>query len=132
LIIRKLISAIAACILVMFISLLIDPSGFVIMIGMYLFPILLIYGLPSSILSDFLTKKLEGIVRGGVALATHLLLAIVFVQTFFVISGEGWEPVNFFLLISLLSSFLFWSVDEFLKSNMIKQIRAKIDDLKIY
>ena len=51
---------------------------------------------------------------------------------FFVINGEGWEPVNFFLLISLLSSFLFWSVDEFLKSNMVKQIRTKIDDLRIY
>ena len=116
----------------MFISFLIEPSGFVIMIGMYLFPILLIYGLPSSILSDFLTKKLKGVLRGGVALATHLLLAIVFVQTFFVISGEGWEPVNFFLIISLLSSFLFWSVDEFLESNIVKQIRTKIDDLKIY
>ena len=131
-IIRKLVSAIAACILVIVIFFLIEPSGFVLMIGMYLFPIFLIYGLPSSILSDFLTKKLEGVVRVGVALATHLLLAIVFVQTFFVILGEGWEPVKFFLLISLLSSFLFWSVDEFLKSDIVKQISKKIDDLKIY
>lgn len=102
LIIRKLVSALFSCILVMFIFFLIEPSGFVIMIGMYLFLILLLYGLPSSILSDFVTKKLKGMVRGGLALVIHLILATAFVMILFTYA-EGWEPVNFFLLLSLLS-----------------------------
>ncbi|MFC4408839.1 hypothetical protein ACFOZY_00175 [Chungangia koreensis] len=129
--IRKLVSSIVACILVMLISFLIEPSGFVIMIGMYLFPILLLYGLPSSIISDYVTKKLKGIVRGGVALVIHLLLAAVFVLILFIF-GEAWVPVKVFLLFSVASSFLFWSIDKFLKSTIVKQIRLKIDDLKIY
>ncbi len=130
-IIRKLVSAIVACIMVMFIYFLIEPSGFVIMLGMYLIPILLVYGLPSSILSDFVTKRIKGVIRGGIALVIHLLLASVFVLILFNY-GEAWVPFNLFLLLSLVSSFLFWSVDEFLKYNKAKQIRKKIDDLKIY
>lgn len=119
-IIRKLVSAIVACIMVMFISFLIEPSGFVIMLGMYLFPILLVYGLPSSILSDFVTKRMKGVIRGGIALVIHLLLASVFVLILFNY-GEAWVPFNLFLLLSLVSSFLFWSVDEFLKSKKLNK-----------
>ena len=130
-IIRKLVSALFACMLVMFISFLIEPSGFVIIIGLYLFPILLFYGLPSSILSNYVTKKLKGIKRGGTALLIHLIFAAVFV---IVILNyvEDWAPVNFFLLLSLGSSFLFWGFDELLKSNKAKQICMKIDDLKLH
>ena len=129
--IRKLVSTIVACVLVMFISFLIESSGFVIMLGMYLFPILLLYGLPSSIVSDVVTKNLKGVVRGGIALVIHLLLASLFVLICFMY-GEACLPVNIFLVFSLISSFLFWSVDEFLRSTVIKQIRTKMDDLKIY
>ena len=129
--IRKLVATIVACVLVMLLSFIIEPSGFVIMIGMYLFPILLLYGLPSSIVSDVVTKNLKGVVRGGIALVIHLLLASLFVLICFMY-GEAWLPVNLFLVFSLISSFLFWTVDEFLRSTVVKQIRTKIDDLKIY
>lgn len=117
--------------LVMFISFLIEPSGFVIIIGLYLFPILLFYGLPSSILSNYVTKKLKGIKRGGTALLIHLILAAIFVIVILNYE-EDWAPVNFFLLLSLGSSFLFWGFDELLKSNKAKQICMKIDDLKLH
>ncbi|MDW0118480.1 hypothetical protein QTL97_16235 [Sporosarcina thermotolerans] len=101
------------------------------MIGMNLFPILLLYGLPSSVLSDFVTKKLKGIGRVGAALVIHLILATAFIMIIHR-NEEGWEPMKFLLLLSLLSSFLFWSVDELLKIYKAKQIRMKNGDLKIH
>lgn len=106
----------------MFIAFLIEPSGFVILIGAYLLPILLLYGLPSSILSDFVTKKLKGVVRGGVALVIHLTLATVFVM----IIGKTWVPMSFVLVVAIVSSLFFWSVDELLKLHQSKQNRIPL------
>ncbi|MDX1701207.1 MAG: hypothetical protein R3250_11345, partial [Melioribacteraceae bacterium] len=68
-----------ACIGVMTIYFILESSGFVLLIAMYLLPILLFYGLPSSLLSDWITKKQKGIIRGISALVIHILLAALFV-----------------------------------------------------
>ena len=120
LIIRKLVSAIVSCVFVMFICFLIEPSGFAIFIGVFLFPILLLYGLPTSILSDFVTKKLKGVVRVGIAVVIHLTFAAAFAMMF---GEEDWAPMNFFLFLAIVSAFLFLIFDEFLKLHDAKQIR---------
>ncbi len=140
-IIRKLVSAIVSCVLVMIIYFIIEQSGFVILLGMYLLPILLFYGIPASILSDFATKKLRGVICGVLALLIHLILATLFILIPILFSE--WERnillsdiesllENFFLYTAILSSCLFWCIDEFLKSKRVKEIRKKIDALKIY
>ncbi|WP_391122589.1 hypothetical protein [Psychrobacillus sp. L3] len=129
-IIRKLVSAVMACLLVMFIYFLVEQSGFVILIGVYLLPILLIYGVPSSILSDFVTKKISGLLRGSLALFIHLFLAALFVLIPFLETERSLN--SFFFIAALLSSSLFWCIDEFLRSKRAKDICQKIDDLKIY
>ncbi|MFJ7936569.1 hypothetical protein [Sporosarcina sp. NPDC096371] len=55
--IRKLFSGLIAGVLVVLIYFLLVQSGVVIAIGVYLIPVLLIYGVPSSILSDFVKKN---------------------------------------------------------------------------
>jgi hypothetical protein len=143
LIIRKIVSAIAACLLVMLIYFIIEQSGFVIALGMYLLPILLFYGLLASIFSDFVTKNLKGLLRGGVALLIHLFLATLFNLIPFLFSELEWKHLfseirillsseNFFFIISILSSSLFWCIDEILRSQIAKDLRIKIDNLKIY
>jgi len=135
LIIRKLVSAAMTCILVMLSFFLSGETAFAIIIGMYLFPILLIYGVPASILSDFVTKKLKGFLRVIFALLLHLFLAALFVV--FPILFSEWERdlllsdfiskiFNFYFIISLLSSFLFYSMDEFLRSRLVKYLHQKI------
>ena len=139
-IIRKIVSAVMACLLVMFIYFLVEQTGFVIIIGMYLFPILLIYGVPASILSDFVTKKLRGFLRRSFALLMHLFLAALFIMIPILFSE--WERelllsdisslfYNFYFITSLLSSFLFYCLDEFLRSKRAKALSEKIGDMRI-
>ena len=131
-IIRKLIAGLIAGILVMLIYFLLEQSGFVILIGVYLLPILLIYGVPSSILSDFVTKKLSGLLRGSLALFIHLFLAALFVLIPIPIFETERSLNSLVFITALLSSSLFWCIDEFLRSKRAKHICKKIEDLKIY
>ncbi len=142
---RKFLSAIGSCIGVMIIYFILEPSGFVIFIAMYLLPILLFYGLPSSILSDWITKKLSGIIRGISAFVIHLFLAALFVIVPILLFSQ-WEREllfsdvrslldNFFFITAILSSFLFWFIDEFLRCNKTKRewnvLKERLGDLRI-
>lgn len=124
-----------ACVLVMLIYFLIEQTGFVIIMGMYLLPILLIYGVPASILSDFVTKKLRLLLRGSLALLVHLSLAALFVLIPILFSE--WERdlllsnfrslfSNFYFITSLLASNLFWFIDEFLRSKAAQYLQQEI------
>lgn len=134
-IIRKFVSAIMVCILVMLSSSLAGETAFAFFLGMYLMPILLFYGVPSSILSDFVTKKLNGFFRASIALFIHLFLATFFVLIPILFSERDRNLLltdigslfdNFFFIVSLLSSFLFYCLDEFLRSKLAKYLHQKI------
>lgn len=123
-IIRKLVSAVMACVLVMVSFSFSGQTGLAIIVGIYLFPILLIYGVPASVFSDFVTKKLKSFPRVILALFMHLFLAALFVVTPALLSGS--EIFNFYFIISLLSSFLFYCSDEFLRSKLAKYLYQKV------
>lgn len=142
---RKFLSAIGSCIGVMIIYFILEPSGFVIFMAMYLLPILLFYGLPTSILSDWITKKLKGFNREISALLIHLLLAAMFVIIPILLFSQ-WERKllfsdvrslldNFFFITAILSAFLFWVIDEFLRCNKTKSkwhvFKERVGDLRI-
>ena len=127
---RKVISAIGSCIGVMSIYFILEPSGFVIIMAMYLLPILLFYGLPSSILSDWITKNLKGMLRVVSALVIHLFLASLFVLVPILLYSPLERELlfsdvrsllnNFFFITAILSSGLFWLIDEFIRCEKIK------------
>jgi hypothetical protein len=145
LIIRKIISALVTCVTVMIIFFIIEQTGFVIIVGMYLLPILLFYGLPSSLLSDVVTKKLSGAIRGISAFLIHLFLAALFVLIPILLFSQGERDLlfsdvtslldNFFFITAILSSGLFWCIDEFLRCKRTKDtwsvLIEKIGDLRI-
>ncbi len=142
---RKFLSAIGSCIGVMIIYFILESSGFVIFVAMYLLPILLFYGIPSSILSDWITKKLIGIIRGISAFVIHLFLAALFVivpillfshfERELLVSDVRSLLDNFFFITAILSSFLFWVIDEFLRCNKTKRkwnvVKERFGDLRI-
>ena len=146
-IIRKLVTAVTTCVLVMLIYFFEEQTAFVIVVILYLLPILLIYGVPASLLSDFVTKKLRGLSRRSCALLIHLFLGALFVVIPILLTG--WERKfllsdikslfsNFYFITSLLSSCLFYCLDEFLRSKLAKCLykRAKalfekIGDMRI-
>ena len=144
-IIRKIISVIVSCVFVIIIYFLLEPSGFVLFMGMYLLPILLFYGLQSSILSDIVTRKLNGPIRGISALFIHLFLAVSFVLTQILLFSQSESDLlisnisslldNFFFITLVLSSSLFWCIDEFLRCKRTKDtchlLVEKIGELRI-
>lgn len=127
-IIRKLVAAIVTCVLMMTLAYFGEDLPFSIFLGMYLLPILVIYGIPSSIFSEWAARSVKGWTRVVLALIIHLAFAIVFVlvPTFLIggldelIAVVKYWYTHFFVIKSLLSSSLFWGVDELLKWERLR------------
>jgi hypothetical protein len=105
--------------------------GFGLVLGMYILPILLIYGVPVSVFSDFVTYRLTGYIRGFIALLIHLSFAVLFILIPVLISNREWNTIfsdfynlldnyYFFFLASIISSIIFWFIDEFIRCNSIR------------
>ncbi|TQR19431.1 hypothetical protein [Psychrobacillus vulpis] len=111
------------------------PLELIPMIGIYslLFsPIIFIYGVPITFLSDYITKRFIGIKRGVFALIIHLFFGMVY--TF--IYGLIFESIDFFtefrnywvgegelnFIAGIVTSFFFWTVDEVLRHIIPKPI----------
>lgn len=90
-------------------------------------PIIFVYGLPVSILSDTLTKKFKKNVRSWSALFIHLLFGMMFVFLYGLLMARGeflqnmngyWNEADFYFYCSVLTSVLFWGVDEMLRRSI--------------
>ncbi|MFD2042910.1 hypothetical protein ACFSTA_01150 [Ornithinibacillus salinisoli] len=89
-------------------------------------PSVLLFGIPISILSDFITKRLKGGIRQLSSLIIHITSAslyIVFVQE---ITNSVWTTMNLlgfrvneFLFIAVLISLFLWLLDEISKNRTI-------------
>ncbi|UAL47957.1 hypothetical protein K7887_03020 [Sutcliffiella horikoshii] len=141
---RKLIAALISGLLMIAMYSIFIGIDIGVFFGMYLMPIIFIYGIPSSMLSDYATKSLMGTKRIIVALFIHLFLAATFVPIPMLISGykidtrfsEATGLFDVFLFIhALIAAFLFWLTDELMKNKSCQIKRRKclkwVGDLKI-
>jgi hypothetical protein len=131
-ILRKLISGFGATVMMVILLSVLDQSGIGLFFGMYILPIVLIYGIPSSILSDFLTRRTDGYKRMAAAGLLHVFLGALFVAVptflFDVEQGNWLTSVRnngFFFLSAVMSAFIFWCFDEALKSEWFAGLRGK-------
>jgi hypothetical protein len=124
---RKLVSAIMTLGIVLFFFMLLSGPSFTIFFGMYVFPFLLLYGMPSSIMSDVATCRLTGLIRMGLAFVMHIIFAVLFVAFL-----RTWENDRFYVefqnlysdvlfIITVLIASLFWCFDEILRREGIKE-----------
>ncbi|AYC30542.1 hypothetical protein D3873_12135 [Paenisporosarcina cavernae] len=120
-IIRKFLTAMLTSFMVVLIYFSLDPSSPVLLFGIYLFSILMFVGIPTSIVSDFLTKKQQGLSRLLTSFILHVGAASLLVLLPFALYEINWNPQNFFFVTSLFSSFLFWTFDEMLKIQLINK-----------
>ncbi|MGM0847087.1 MAG: hypothetical protein ACQEUT_19195 [Bacillota bacterium] len=95
-------------------------------IGLYLLPILLIYGVPSSIVSDFITNRLKGFKRVSASFLIHILMGVFFLAAPILLTGSISGIENFFSPFVVLSAFIFWLMDEVIRSNKFRQILVKV------
>ena len=112
-----------------------DETGAVWVISFYGAPVLLLYGIPTSLISDGVTKRLasSSFTNSLIALVIHLSLAFAFVIGLWMIG-----PGELYLLVfipAMTFSFVFWFIDELKKCEplirKISRILNKIGDLKI-
>ena len=134
-IIRKVVAAELTCSMMLLLFFIQKQTSFIILLGVLLFLILLMVGVPTSILSDFVTQNLRGFLRAGIALLIHLFLASLFALVLILISEQGLEGSisnasslldNFLFNCSLLSSLLFFCSEELLKSSLAHRAYQKI------
>ncbi|RSD28605.1 hypothetical protein [Mesobacillus subterraneus] len=137
--IRKIVSALLTTVIMVILYSLPESIGLGLFFGMYLLPILLIYGIPASILSDMLTMRSSGYPRMATAALIHIFPAALFVAIpTFIEQGNlltGLWSNAFFLLSAVISSFIFWCFDELMKSKRIRGkclgVFKRIGDLRI-
>lgn len=81
-------------------------------------PVILIYGVPVSILSDKMNDRFNGGKRVVMSLLTHLLLGIGF-PVFFIVTEDSWSNNlggNLYVFAAAtLPAFVFWGMDELLR-----------------
>ena len=144
-ILRKLISAFGATVMMVILFSVLDQSGVGLFFGMYILPIVLIYGIPSSIFTDFLTRRTGGLNRMAAAGLLHVFLGALFVTVptlIFNMEQGNWlnsiRNNGFFFFSAVLSAFMFWCFDEAWKSKWFAGLKGKclgifkrIGDLRI-
>lgn len=147
LIVRKIVSAITASAIMLIIYSAFEEIAVSLFLGMYLLPIVLIYGTTSSIFSDLFTKRLRGFYRMFMAFIIHVFMgAILVLFPMQLWNHEGYILIldadsllnNFFFISAVLSAFIFWFIDELIRSDKCKKIQLKfrgvlnkISDLRI-
>jgi hypothetical protein len=130
--IRKLVSALGATLMMVTLFSILDQSGIGLFFGMYILPIILIYGIPSSILSDFLTRRTDGGKRIAAAAILNVFLGALFVAVptlIFDAENANWlssvSNNGFFFLTATLTAFIYWCFDEMLKSEWFGDLRRQ-------
>jgi hypothetical protein len=130
--IRKLISAFGATAMMVILYSVLDGSEVGLFFGMYILPIVLIYGIPSSILTDFLTRRTDGLKRMAAAGLFHVFLGALFVAVPILIfdmeTGNWLASIHnngFFFFSAVVSAFIFWCLDEALRSEWFASLRGK-------
>ncbi|WP_417897708.1 hypothetical protein ABN702_15630 [Bacillus haimaensis] len=96
---------------------------------MYLLPVVYLIGLPVSVISDNILKRLDGVMRGLLALFIHQTFAAIFILTPTLL-GWKWDILsldiqevfnNFFFISAIFTSSLFWLLDEILRGRLMQE-----------
>jgi hypothetical protein len=91
--------------------------GLIIFTYIFAIPVILIYGLPVSILSDKLNNRFIGIKRSIYSLLVHLTFGIIFVYLLMIIDSRFYltefNDIDLYVLTgSIIISVAFWLMDE--------------------
>lgn len=90
-------------------------------VSIWLVPVIILYGIPVSILSDKITKKFSGSKRLSISLTVHLFLGLLFAYLFILIFDNRYvpsmrNPIDRSLFLgSFFSAFIFWVISERLR-----------------
>ena len=128
---RKIVAGLTASAIMVLIYSAFSDFEIGIFYGMFLLPIVLIFGTLSSIYSDSLTKRLKGFKRMFMAFIIHVFSGALLIiiskllsehdRDRFVLELSGLLN-NFFFVSAVSSAFIFWFIDELIRSDKCKKI----------
>ncbi|KZE69083.1 hypothetical protein AWM68_02115 [Fictibacillus phosphorivorans] len=109
-------------------------------IGMYLFPLVNFYGCLSSMVSDFLTKRIHGLPRFFIAGVIHLFFATSIL--IYTLITEYTNDItirkiinDIFLMQPIMSAVIFWLLDELFRKRKVRSkcrnLLNKLGELRI-
>lgn len=128
-VIRKIaVSLLTGTFMIIIFSMLAERLAVGLAIGMYLLPILLIYGIPSSILSDFTTSRLKELKRVVASFLVHTSMGLLFLVAPILLTGSKGGIENFFSPFVVLSAIIFRLIDEVIRSHKFRQILVKVKE----
>ena len=101
-----------------------DALELTVFAAIYVTPVILLYGVPVSILSDKINDRFNGVKRVLFSLFTHTFLGISFPLFFILADGSRLNNGgNLYLLAAaVIPSFVFWGMDEIVREFLGKRI----------
>ncbi len=137
--IRKVIAAIATSFIMTLVNIAILGLEFSIFIGFYLVPFVILYGSFSSMLSDYMIKRVHPSFKLLLSCVIHILFGLIFL-IYILIREQGYYDLeniiwNIIFMQSILCSLFFWMIDEVLKRKAIviwfKEKLTRIGELRL-
>lgn len=137
--IRKGIAAIITSFIMTLLNIVIIGLEFSIFIAFYLVPFVILYGSFSSMLSDYMIKRVHPSFKLLLSGVIHILFGLLFL-IYILISEQGYYDLeniiwNMIFIQSILCSLFFWMIDEMLKKKAIliwfKEKLTRIGELRL-
>ncbi|MFD1019511.1 hypothetical protein [Thalassobacillus hwangdonensis] len=97
--------------------------GGVIFIFRVIFPYVLLYGVPVSFLSDFLTRRFTKENRIYAAFGIHLIFGLLFAPFYAFLIEENTYIINMIFVGATMIAFCFWIIDEVLRGILMNNDR---------
>ncbi|WP_342508048.1 hypothetical protein [Sporosarcina sp. FSL K6-2383] len=101
-----------------------DALELMVFAAIYVTPVILLYGVPVSILSDKINDRFNGVKRVLLSLFTHLFLGLSFPLFFILVDGSQLNNGGNLYLVAaaVIPSFVFWGMDEVLRSRYLYSV----------
>lgn len=137
--IKKGIAAIITSFIMTLLNIAIIGLEFSIFIAFYLVPFVILYGSFSSMLSDYMIKRVHPSFKLLLSGVIHILFGLLFL-IYILISEQGYYDLeniiwNMIFIQSILCSLFFWMIDEMLKKKAIliwfKEKLTRIGELRL-
>ncbi|PKR78287.1 hypothetical protein CEY16_00580 [Halalkalibacillus sediminis] len=99
-----------------------DPLELVVMSLMFclfLAPYILFYAIPATLISDYITRKLNGLRRTGVALCVHLIFGMSFVLILSIFNTVRESEVEIVFISGVVVAIFFWVIDEIVRRKNV-------------
>lgn len=101
-------------------NLVMDLAKTVVFYSLLISPIILLYGVPITIISDYVTNKYKAVKRALLALGFHLFFGLLFPFFYGLFVNLSRSEVEILFVGAITFAFLIWTFDELLRKFSLR------------